>query len=76
MCAEKLKKETLVFSTLEKLFRNGDGFFTHTWGMKQQMRDNTELREAFCRKCIDRISRDFPYMRQIMSNIEILKKYF
>lgn len=76
MCAEKLKKETLVFSKLEKLFRNGDGFFTHTWGMKQQMRDNTELREAFCRKCIDRISRDFPYMRQIMSNIDILKKYF
>ena len=76
MCAAKLGRETLVFSTLEKLFKNGDGFFTHTWGMKQQMRENPELRDAFCRRCIGRISRDFPYMRGIMSKIEVLKKYF
>ena len=75
MCAEKQGYEVRTFSTLEKLFRNGEGWFTHIWGMKQQMRDNDELRDAFCRRCVGRILRDYPEYRAMLENIEVIKKY-
>ena len=55
MCAKKLNMSIMSFSDLNKLFKNGDNMFTHTWGMKQQMRDNAFLRADFCRRCIKRI---------------------
>ena len=54
----------------------GDNMFTHTWGMKQQMRDNAFLRADFCRRCIKRIIKDYPEMKNIIMNIENLKQYF
>ncbi len=76
MCTEKKGKSIKAFSELGNLFRDGDNRFTHTWGMKQQMRDNNMLRKDFCRRCINRIIKDYPYMSDIMKNIENLKKYF
>lgn len=60
MCAKRLGIATESFSDLKKLFANGDGCFTHTWGMKQQMRDMPWLRHDFCMRCLSRIRRDFP----------------
>ena len=76
MCAKKLNMSIMSFSDLNRLFKNGDNMFTHTWGMKQQMRDNAFLRADFCRRCIKRIIKDYPEMKNIIMNIENLKQYF
>jgi hypothetical protein len=76
MCAVKKKCEVRTFSTLERLFRNGEGWFTHTWGMKQQMRDVSWLRADFCQRCIGRIIRDYPDTEEMLRGIGALKKYF
>ncbi len=76
MVAEMTKSEVLEISTMEKLFRDGEKYFTHTWGMKQQMRDDDALRYDFCKKCIRRISDDFPYFVPVLKNIPELERYF
>lgn len=76
MCAAKIGCEADTFSTLERLFRNGEGWFTHIWGMKQQMRENAELRDAFCRRCAERIWRDFPDWGEKLRKAEPLSRYF
>ena len=77
LCVQKkLNMSIMSFSDLNRLFKNGDNMFTHTWGMKQQMRDNAFLRADFCRRCIKRIIRDYPEMKNIIMNIENLKQYF
>ncbi|MGN0164140.1 MAG: DUF6734 family protein [Candidatus Ornithomonoglobus sp.] len=75
MAAKRMGIEIKEFSNLERLFDNGENYFTHTWGMKQQMRDMPELRYDFCRRCVDRIRRDFPFFTEKLENIEELKKY-
>ena len=70
MCADRLGIEVRAFSTQERLFcMEGDGFFTHIWGMKQQMRDNDELRRSFCRRCADRVKADFPEYSELADKI-------
>lgn len=34
--------------------------YTHLWGAKQQMRDNPEQQELFCKRCRERITNSFP----------------
>lgn len=76
MCAAKMGCEVSTFSTLERLFKHGEGWFTHIWGMKQQMRDNAELREAFCRRCAGRLRRDFPDWGERLKKCPPLERYF
>lgn len=76
MCANKMNLYYSSFSSLERLFTHGENYFTHTWGMKQQMRDISELRYDFCKRCINRIINDFPDMENTLKNIECLKQYF
>ncbi len=76
MEAVRMGKEVMCFSTLERLFRNGEGWFTHIWGMKQQMRDNNGLREEFCCRCIGRIIQDYPEYEKMLRGIDVLKHYF
>lgn len=76
MCAKKMNKEVFAFSTLEKLFKDGDNYFTHTWGFKQQMRENPNVRIDFCRRCANRIKNDFPEYAEAISKIEKLNIYF
>lgn len=76
MCAEKLNMSVGAFSDLGNLFSGSETRFTHTWGMKQQMRDNGALRYDFCRRSINRIIHEYPHMYEIMKNIECLKQYF
>lgn len=75
MVADKQDKEVMCFSSLERLFRNGEGWFTHIWGMKQQMREDDGLRSEFCRRCIDRILKDYPGREEMLRGIEVLKPY-
>lgn len=76
MCAKKLGIDIYVISNLERLFKDGERYFTHTWGMKQQMRDMPELRTDFCLRCINRIMREFPEYAEMLSGIDELSKYF
>ncbi len=76
MCAKKLGKSVEAFSDLDALFSEREKRFTHTWGMKQQMRDNDALRSDFCRRCINRIVHEYPRMYDVMRNIGGLKRYF
>lgn len=75
MLAKKLNTEINALSSPEKLFKDGERYFTHTWGMKQQMRDMPELRADFCRRCIDRINRDFPDYFGMLKSMKELEKY-
>ena len=74
ICAKKLGLKITVLSDLERLFKDGERYFTHTWGMKQQMRDMPELRHDFCRRCAERLKRDFPDAVPYIA--EGLKEYF
>lgn len=76
MCAEKMGVYYTSFSSLERLFTHGENYFTHTWGMKQQMRDIPELRYDFCMRCIGRILNDYPDTEQMLRGIDCLKRYF
>lgn len=76
MCAQKMGVYCTAFSNLERLFTHGEDYFTHTWGMKQQMRDIPELRYDFCKRCVNRIIHDFPDMESVLRNIDCLKQYF
>lgn len=76
MCAEALGIDVDTFSSTDRLFADGERYFTHTWGMKQQMRDNPRLRYDFCMRCIDRIKSDFPDFVSILCKIPELAEYF
>jgi hypothetical protein len=76
MCAKKSGREIFAFSDLEQLFRDGNRYFTHTWGFKQQMRENPHIRYDFCKRCANRIKNDFPEYALRVGEIECLKKYF
>ena len=76
MCANMLGIQTKEFSTLEKLFCDGERYFTHIWGMKQQLREDASLRRDFCMRCIRRIKDDFSEFVPIIKNIEELQNYF
>ena len=75
MCARMSGIEIKEFSSLTRLFEDGDRYFTHIWGMKQQMRDNSELRRDFCMRCINRIKSDFPEFSDMLAKIPELKCY-
>ena len=76
MCAAEGGFDLRAFSNLDKLFAHGENCFTHTWGMKQQMRDMPELRYDFCKRCVNRIINDFPDMAGVLKKIDCLKMYF
>lgn len=75
MTAKRMGIELREFSTMERLFRDGDRSFTHIWGMKQQMREDPGMRRAFCGKCISRILADFPEYKDMLKNIPELTEY-
>lgn len=76
MCAKMSGVQVDAFSNLNELFSEQEKRFTHTWGMKQQMRDNPALRYDFCKRCINRIIHEYPHMYAVMHEIENLKQYF
>lgn len=76
MCAAKANRSILALSDVDKLFLSGQRAYTHVWGYKQHMRDNTTARNAFCRRCATRLVRDFPDFATIAANCPPLSEYF
>ena len=76
MCAKTMDVEVGEFSTLERLFENGEKYFTHTWGMKKQMREDSALRHDFCLRCVRRIRDDFVDFVPLFSKIPEIQQYF
>lgn len=76
MLAKQKNIKLDYFSSLQELFNSGQTRFTHTWGFKQQMQQNPNIMHAFCKKCADRISKEFPEWTGILSNIDCLSPYF
>lgn len=69
MCAAKLGKNVQTLLDKERLFARQQEF-THLWGAKQVLRrDKAELMH-FCRRCRERIERDFPQYSYICALIE------
>ncbi|MBQ3426447.1 MAG: hypothetical protein IJH37_04805 [Clostridia bacterium] len=76
MTANRLGIPIGEFSYMERLFRDGARAFTHTWGMKEQMRRDPKLRQDFCLRCIKRIVSDFPEHKKVLKEIKELQPFF
>ena len=77
MCAEKKHARAAALSDLPALFGGAqNGYFTHIWGFKQQMRENPELYEDFCRRCAARLQKDFPEESKAIAKIAELSPFF
>ena len=77
MCAEKKHAHAAALSDLPALFGGAqNGCFTHIWGFKQQMRENPELYEDFCRRCAARLQKDFPEESKTIAKISELSPFF
>lgn len=75
MCAEGYGARVAALSDLPDLF-GGQAYYTHVWGFKQQMRDNSELYSDFCRRCAARLCRDFPEAAEQIAKVPSLAPYF
>lgn len=76
MCAKEKNIKISSLTTLMELAKKEQSYFTHTWGFKEVMRRDYEIRYNFCVKCIQRILKDFPHYRDKLYNIIELRKYF
>ena len=77
MCAAKRRARVKALSDLPALFGGAQqGYFTHIWGFKQQMRDESALYEDFCRRCAARLRRDFPDAAARIARVPVLTRYF
>ena len=61
--------------TLEELFNENQKLFTHTWGYKQEIRNDFKKRKDFCIRCIKRIFKDYPEYKEVIMDIKELKEY-
>lgn len=75
MCAKAKKRQLHILSDTETLFHGGQTCFTHIWGYKRQLRSDPVAREAFCKRCLTRIEKDFPEYFPVVAEIDALKKY-
>lgn len=50
-------------------------FVTHVWGHKRGLREHEELRRDFCRRCVERLLRDFPGCVEMLKGNEALARY-
>ena len=77
MCAAKRQARVKALSDLPALFGGAQqGYFTHIWGFKQQMRDEAALDEDFSRRCAARLRRDFPDAAARIARVPALTRYF
>ncbi len=61
---------------LPELFYSGQDWFTHIWGFKQQMRQDTEAYKHFCTRCATRLQRDFPSAAAHLRTLSMVSPYF
>lgn len=77
MCAAKQHARIQTLSRLVALFDGTqDGYYTHIWGFKQQMRDEPQLYDDFCRRCAARLQRDFPDETERIRAVPSLSVFF
>lgn len=77
ICAAQKKVRVAALSDLPALFGGEQqGYFTHIWGFKQQMRDEPALYEDFCRRCAACLRRDFPDAAGHIASVSALAPYF
>lgn len=65
-----------ALSDIGSLFTSGQQSFTHVWGFKQQMRDDPQAYDAFCRKCAARLLREHPAEAETLRRIPSLMHFF
>lgn len=53
-----------------------DKRFTHLWGYKQILKDNKTEHDAFCKRCADRIKKDFPEFVEILKRSPLISEFF
>lgn len=58
MCAAEKGKP--ITHLLDQYHLREQSMITHVWGHKSRMRANRDERSAFCRRCVERVRRDFP----------------
>lgn len=75
MCAKAYGARVTALSDLPGLF-GGQDYYTHVWGFKQQMRDEPALYSDFCRRCAERLRRDFPDAAKRIAKVPPLAAYF
>lgn len=75
MCAKSCGCKIDSFSNIKELYNGKQKYFTHIWGYKQTLKDNVNLQKDFCKKCINRIYRDFPQQGEYLSKFEWFNKY-
>ena len=76
MCAARDGARVAALSDLPALFGGAQqGYFTHIWGFKQQMRDTPALYEDFCRRCAARLRREFPEAAERLAAVPPIAAY-
>ena len=60
MCAKKIGLNITSLSAISDLFSEKNRTFTHLWGYKDILRKNPEVKNSYCKDCIERIISDFP----------------
>lgn len=73
MCAKAQKQKMAYLMDLSEA--RAQSLVTHTWGYKNVLRQNKEENDKFCRRCADRIWKDFPEYCYLITENPILKKY-
>lgn len=69
ICAEEKKIGSQVLMDKDDLFFP-QSEYSHLWGAKQVMRDNTDAMHDFCKRARDRIRKDFSFYEHIIGRIE------
>ena len=70
MCAKSMGLKIFEFSALEDLFSDQQKYFTHVWGFKESLRNDSTLEKKFCDDCLARLKFDFP---EFFDRMEFLK---
>lgn len=74
MCAKERGKEIKTLLDYKKL--DEQDFVTHLWGAKTQLNNSLKERERFCKRCIQRIVREFPQFAEVIISNSKLCEYF
>lgn len=75
MCAKEKHIDLYAFSDVDALFNSHQTTFTHIWGYKRYLRQDSKARTTFCKRCVGRIKKDYPEFYPRLSQIGSLKQY-
>lgn len=76
MCGERLGLKIYALGELDYLFYSGQSAFTHIWGYKSRLDHDPEELSFFCKKCVARIKKEYPWFTDTLCKIPQLKPYW